>query len=135
MYFVEAPFGQVPILTVNGKKINQSLAIHKYLARAFGEYCLMLGAWVWWVLFDIWHVSLVSTHWYSWHVSLVSIHRYIWQVSLVSTHRYIWQVSLVSTDRYWTSHPYYRRKILPRTSNHWTQKIGCYLYRRNYNDL
>jgi hypothetical protein len=87
------------------------LAIHKYLARAFGEYCLMLGAWAWWVLFDIWHVSLVSTHWY------------------------IWQVSLVSTDRYWASHPHYRRKILPRTLNHWTEKIGCYIYRRNYNDL
>lgn len=35
---LEAPLGQVPILTVNGKKINQSLAIHKYLARAFDLY-------------------------------------------------------------------------------------------------
>lgn len=31
--FLETPFGQVPVLEFNGKKINQSMAIARYLAK------------------------------------------------------------------------------------------------------
>lgn len=30
------PFGQVPVLEVDGKKINQSIAIGRYFAKQFG---------------------------------------------------------------------------------------------------
>lgn len=36
LYFVAIPFGQLPLLEVKGKKINQSTAICRYLAKEVG---------------------------------------------------------------------------------------------------
>lgn len=34
---LEAPFGKVPYLEVDGKKLPESYAVNRYLARKFGE--------------------------------------------------------------------------------------------------
>lgn len=35
--FLASPFGQLPFLEVDGKKLAQSAAIARFLAREFGE--------------------------------------------------------------------------------------------------
>lgn len=38
MTISEMPFGQVPVLEVDGKMFSESVAINNFLARKFGEY-------------------------------------------------------------------------------------------------
>lgn len=37
-FLADTPFGQIPILCVDGEEIPQSFAIARYLAKQFGEY-------------------------------------------------------------------------------------------------